>query len=306
MADHLNHRHRMAQFAGRASTDLHAHVFFKDRVAEEEAYVMRVRKNGVVVMLPRLGLEAPVIFAGDSGYELDRDAMGLTSPAAKAKRIRVLDRVRVRIEVIDHLLLLGVWCNRGVSDKGACWTGSGACRVALRHARAHARAHTHRRHRCVRCSINRNDVCTCQCTRPSAARRANVCLASVFLACVGGQAPVRRCIDTHIHTYRCRRVWGTCTCVCRGAFVEIYGHAHITHTHTGAVCGDILTCTHRLTLIQVQTSVAHRANLKLTLLEVYGGLYSDAVDQLGGKRVRGDEEGVHLQKTKKVKGGRAR
>ena len=63
-------------------------------------------KNGVVVMLPRLGLEAPVIFAGDSGYELDRDAMGLTSPAAKAKRIRVLDRVRVRIEVIDHLLLL--------------------------------------------------------------------------------------------------------------------------------------------------------------------------------------------------------
>ena len=72
------------------------------------------------------------------------------------------------------------------------------------------------------------------------------------------------------------------------------------------LCGDILTCTHPLILIQVQTSVAHRANLKLTLLEVYGGLYSDAVDQLGGKRVRGDEEGDHLQKTKKVKGGRAR
>ena len=34
----------MAQFAGRASTDLHSHVFFKDRVGEEEAYVMRVRK----------------------------------------------------------------------------------------------------------------------------------------------------------------------------------------------------------------------------------------------------------------------
>ena len=39
----------MAQFAGRASTDLHSHVFFKDRVAEEEAYVMRVSMNGLVV-----------------------------------------------------------------------------------------------------------------------------------------------------------------------------------------------------------------------------------------------------------------
>ena len=98
----MNHRHRMAQFAGRASTDLHSHVFFKDRVAEEEAYVMRVsmnglvvcahtlyvcvhihicmrvslcvcvsvcvcvyiqvRKNGLVVIIPRLGLECPVLF----------------------------------------------------------------------------------------------------------------------------------------------------------------------------------------------------------------------------------------------------
>lgn len=97
VADHLNHRHRMAQFAGRASTDLHSHVFFKDRVAEEEAYVMRVRKNGVIVMIPKLGLESPVIFEASKGYSLDKDTMGLSSPSAPA--IRVLDRVKVRIEV---------------------------------------------------------------------------------------------------------------------------------------------------------------------------------------------------------------
>jgi len=97
VADHLNHRHRMAQFAGRASTDLHSHVFFKNRVAEEEAYVMRVRKNGVVVIIPRLGLESPVIFEASKGYQLDKDTMGLTSPSAPA--IRVLDRVQIRIEV---------------------------------------------------------------------------------------------------------------------------------------------------------------------------------------------------------------
>ena len=97
VADHLNHRHRMAQFAGRASTDLHSHVFFKDRVAEEEAYVMRVRKNGVVVMIPKLGLESPVIFEASKGYTLDKDTMGLSSPSAPS--IRVLDRAKVRIEV---------------------------------------------------------------------------------------------------------------------------------------------------------------------------------------------------------------
>jgi len=38
----INHRHRQAQFAGRASTELHAHVFFRGRICEEEAYVMRL------------------------------------------------------------------------------------------------------------------------------------------------------------------------------------------------------------------------------------------------------------------------
>ena len=33
----INHRHRQAQFAGRASTELHAHVFFRGRICEEEA-----------------------------------------------------------------------------------------------------------------------------------------------------------------------------------------------------------------------------------------------------------------------------
>ena len=174
VADHLNHRHRMAQFAGRASTDLHAHVFFKDRVAEEEAYVMRVRKNGVVVMLPRLGLEAPVIFAGDSGYELDRDAMGLTSPAAKAKRIRVLDRVRVRIEV--KLIYCIIARCPGATEvsriKAHAGQGRGARRVALRHMRArthtqrettqmHALQHEQNRHVHMKCTCRRDVGPTC-------------------------------------------------------------------------------------------------------------------------------------------------
>ena len=82
-------------FALNYGADLHSHVFFKDRAAEEEAYVMRVRKNGVVVMIPKLGLESPVIFEAAKGYTLDKDTMGLSSPSAPS--IRVLDRVKVRI-----------------------------------------------------------------------------------------------------------------------------------------------------------------------------------------------------------------
>lgn len=37
-----------AQFAGRQSTELHAHVYFKNRVTTEDAYVMRCRKNGKI------------------------------------------------------------------------------------------------------------------------------------------------------------------------------------------------------------------------------------------------------------------
>ncbi|EKX46629.1 hypothetical protein GUITHDRAFT_162889 [Guillardia theta CCMP2712] len=85
-------------FAGRASTELHAHVFFKNKVVEEEAYVMRLRKNGIVVLIPKYGLESPVILEekGSSQYKLDADGMCLSSPS---RSIRVLDRVKIRISV---------------------------------------------------------------------------------------------------------------------------------------------------------------------------------------------------------------
>lgn len=62
---------------------------------------MRVCKNGMVAFVHRLGLEAPVIFAADKGYKLDKDNMGLTATASPS--IRVLDRVKVRIEVLLRL-----------------------------------------------------------------------------------------------------------------------------------------------------------------------------------------------------------
>lgn len=76
LADNLNHRNRMAQHASRASTDLHCQLFFKDRVQDEEAFVVRVRKNAISVLVPRYGLEGPV-------YLQPRESSGSSAAAGQ-------------------------------------------------------------------------------------------------------------------------------------------------------------------------------------------------------------------------------
>lgn len=49
----INYRHRMGQFAGRASVEYFVGQSLKGKQSEEEAYVMRVLKNGFVVFVPR-------------------------------------------------------------------------------------------------------------------------------------------------------------------------------------------------------------------------------------------------------------
>ncbi|KAI9322216.1 exosome complex exonuclease RRP44 [Dichotomocladium elegans] len=49
----LNHRHRMAQMAGRSSVELYTNMFFKNKVLVEEGRVIRVLKNGFVVLVPK-------------------------------------------------------------------------------------------------------------------------------------------------------------------------------------------------------------------------------------------------------------
>jgi len=39
LCHNLNYRHKMAQYAGRASVALNTHLFFKGKVQEEEGYV---------------------------------------------------------------------------------------------------------------------------------------------------------------------------------------------------------------------------------------------------------------------------
>ncbi|GFR51506.1 hypothetical protein Agub_g13921 [Astrephomene gubernaculifera] len=58
--DNLNKRHRNAQMAGRASVELHTLIFFKSRSVIADARVTRVKANGLIVFVPKYGIEGPV------------------------------------------------------------------------------------------------------------------------------------------------------------------------------------------------------------------------------------------------------
>ncbi|XP_060089521.1 exosome complex exonuclease RRP44 [Heteronotia binoei] len=63
LCNNLNYRHKMAQYAQRASVAFHTQLFFKNKgVVNEDAYILFVRKNAIVVLIPKYGLEGTVFF----------------------------------------------------------------------------------------------------------------------------------------------------------------------------------------------------------------------------------------------------
>jgi exosome complex exonuclease DIS3/RRP44 len=53
ISDNLNYRHRQAQQASRSSVELYTNLYFRNKTVEEEAFVIRVVKNGFIVLIPK-------------------------------------------------------------------------------------------------------------------------------------------------------------------------------------------------------------------------------------------------------------
>ena len=89
----------MAQYAGRASVGLHTLIYFRGKEVREAAYVIKVRENGVVVLVPRYGIEGIVYVckAGERNpFEYDEKKDLLRAPGCMLK---TFDKVSVRISV---------------------------------------------------------------------------------------------------------------------------------------------------------------------------------------------------------------
>ncbi|KAJ2391829.1 exosome catalytic subunit dis3, partial [Coemansia sp. RSA 2603] len=101
----LNHRHRMAQQAGRSSVELYTNLFFKGKTVEEPGYVTQILQNGFGVLIPSYGIEG-VVYTAEKGaakpaaLEYIRESHTLQSSDGGAS-IGLFQRVRVVLQVDD-------------------------------------------------------------------------------------------------------------------------------------------------------------------------------------------------------------
>ncbi|XP_077350506.1 exosome complex exonuclease RRP44 [Festucalex cinctus] len=103
LCNNLNYRHKMSQYAQRASVAFHTQLFFKTRgILSEEGFVLFVRKNAIIVLIPKFGLEGTVFFDGkDKGgpnLAFDEECPSLT---VERHTFRIFDRVKVTVSLDD-------------------------------------------------------------------------------------------------------------------------------------------------------------------------------------------------------------
>ncbi|XP_068922878.1 exosome complex exonuclease RRP44 isoform X1 [Petaurus breviceps papuanus] len=99
LCKNLNFRHKMAQYAQRASVAFHTQLFFKNKeIVNEEAYILFVRKNAIVVLIPKYGLEGTVFFE-EKDKPKPRLAYDEEMPSLKVEdtEFHIFDRVKVKI-----------------------------------------------------------------------------------------------------------------------------------------------------------------------------------------------------------------
>lgn len=116
LAQNLNKRHHNAQQAGRASVGLYTLIYFSNNACDERAQVMKLRGNGLVVLVPRFGLEGTIQLErrvkdaddGEGGaakakaksmIEFDAEKQTLVHKMHPGVVLRVFDDVKVHIEV---------------------------------------------------------------------------------------------------------------------------------------------------------------------------------------------------------------
>lgn len=103
LAANLNERHRNAQFAGRASVELHTLIFFKNRPITADARIVKVRQNGIIVFVPKFGIEGPVYFVAkgaeaEAAFTIDETKQCVSAVDGSAS-YTVFDKVAVFIKV---------------------------------------------------------------------------------------------------------------------------------------------------------------------------------------------------------------
>ncbi|KAF8526026.1 hypothetical protein BU17DRAFT_74382 [Hysterangium stoloniferum] len=104
--DNINHRHRMAQMAGRASVEFYVGLALKakgrkdeNQEVQEEAFVIRTFRNGLGVFVSKLGIEGLITFKQETKFDPDQYTLTTPLPDGGSVDIGVFDKVLVSISV---------------------------------------------------------------------------------------------------------------------------------------------------------------------------------------------------------------
>ncbi|XP_054715986.1 exosome complex exonuclease RRP44-like [Uloborus diversus] len=102
LCNNLNYRHKQAQYCGRASVNLYTHIFFKDKVVEEEGYILFIRENALQILLPRFGLEC-TLYLSSLNKENDQVAFEYDpeepSQTASGIKLTQFDPVTIQLHI---------------------------------------------------------------------------------------------------------------------------------------------------------------------------------------------------------------
>ncbi|KAJ4196581.1 S1 motif domain-containing protein [Fusarium falciforme] len=97
----INVRHRNAQMAGRASIAYYVGQALKGKVAEEEAFVMKIFSNGFVVLVPRFGIEGLIrlrdLAEPEPEADFDPETFTLTTKGSREVQVELFQKVKVRV-----------------------------------------------------------------------------------------------------------------------------------------------------------------------------------------------------------------
>merc|ERR1719373_1270274 len=97
IAENINYRHRMAQYASRASVNLYTHIYFKDKKREETGYVLFIRQNALQILIPKYGLEGTLFLRtkeSDCEWSFDEE-----EPSQRCGEVKMTLFMKVKVQV---------------------------------------------------------------------------------------------------------------------------------------------------------------------------------------------------------------
>lgn len=85
----------MAQYASRASVNLHTHLFFRNKKTSEDGYILFIRQNALQVLIPKYGLEG-TLFIRNETFVFDEDE---PSQRCGPVKLTLFQKVKVQLSL---------------------------------------------------------------------------------------------------------------------------------------------------------------------------------------------------------------